>query len=29
MSARQDDTSCVQYAFRLGDTEIAVNPLIG
>ncbi|KAA8686834.1 Uncharacterized protein ALO80_00741 [Pseudomonas caricapapayae] len=29
MSARQDDASCVQYAFRLGETEIAVNPLIG
>ncbi|MCF5468213.1 DUF2797 domain-containing protein [Pseudomonas syringae] len=29
MLARQDDASFVQYAFRLGDTEIAVNPLIG
>lgn len=29
MSVRQDDSSLVQYAFRLGDTEIAVNPLIG
>ncbi|KQQ54618.1 hypothetical protein ASF84_14940 [Pseudomonas sp. Leaf127] len=29
MLVRQGDAPFVQYAFRLGDSEIAVNPLIG
>lgn len=29
MAVRQADAPFVQYAFRLGDSEIAVNPLIG
>ncbi|WNW14143.1 DUF2797 domain-containing protein [Pseudomonas sp. DTU_2021_1001937_2_SI_NGA_ILE_001] len=29
MAARQSDAPHVQYAFRLGDAEIPVNPLIG